>query len=873
MTIRDFQRVSNEGAVLFVELTGLTQRARDGEFAAAFGQNVGTLNSSDLQTFHANAPIKTVAKKDGNVSQLSVPPLQVPADERIFIPQEARGREISTFQVSVRLRHIFEYKRFCILGDIHGISYAEFGKFRNCGKKTVTELRELVRMVQRAQPIGHADSVSEPFAALVWDCLTVPVSVQDLNFCDLPVSVRLVNVLKKRKATRLGDLNGVSISELKNIKNCGKSTISEIVHLIEKAVAGEFKTITDANVGWSPIDLAGFLDTLISELSARDNKILDLRLSGEKGQLPTLEDVGAKFKLTRERIRQIVKKITAQLRKAGSRRLNAYLLPIERVCRDMVCPLTPELFEKWLGEKARLFRFSPGFYARLLCELNPAIPAWHGRQEASAIKENHDGAVETALKSLLQAELQSLALSEAFSQTKAKIPNLDVGDFFDVLRHTRQFRVEFFQPDCPTVKLARLLAVDMARIVLQGSDSPLTPEEILARAEANFGQDILKWNPRTLGNALSEEKGFYLLGPRTYGLSQHFTLTEAQRARARIDFEILLTREKRPLSTPDVTQNQQFGWISQTNSYELACIFRADERFIDLGKFLFARAEWGIQEREYVKDLIPKILEQAGRPLTGTEVLARLQQFRSVSPYSISGHLRKHPQVRDYGFGHYGLKCWGDTVKGGIVTDAALVQRVIRRAVPPLTFVRLCEILGVPAAGELADKLWQTCSALPEVLLIPEERSETARLIHRSCRLERALVATAREVNRPLPLYEFQWELNERFGPLFVTKPLNDLRRGLEQSAMFLRNAADEFILDIHLDQLGLDADAIRRACAEILSESNEIVGCEDMLERLEADGKSWEELSPDILASLLCDDPTFQEVGRDRFRVKACKH
>jgi len=203
----------------------------------------------------------------------------------------------------------------------------------------------------------------------------------------------------------------------------------------------------------------------------------------------------------------------------------------------------------------------------------------------------------------------------------------------------------------------------------------------------------------------------------------------------------------------------------------------------------------------------------------------------------------------------------------------ALVQRIIRRATPPLLFVRLGEILDIPATGELADKLWQTCYALPNVLRLPEERSPTTRLIHRSCRLERALVATAREVNRPLPLYEFQWELNERFGPLFATGSFDELRRCLEQSQLFLRNTADEFILDIHLDQLGLDADGIRRACAEILSESKEIVGCEDLLERLEADGKSWEELSPDILASLMRADATFQEVGCDRFRVKTCKH
>jgi len=233
------------------------------------------------------------------------------------------------------------------LGDIQGISYVEFRKFRNCGKKTVTELHELVRAIQRAHPISHVDGISheftEPFVALVGDGLTVPASVQDLNFCDLPVSVRLGNVLAERKATRLGDLNGVSVRELKSIKNCGKSTISEIVNLIEEAVAGEFKTITDSNVGWSSVDLTSFLDALILELSARDAEILELRLSGEKEQLPTLEDVGAKFKLTRERIRQIVKKITAQLRKAGSRRLNAYLSHVEKVCCETVCPLTPEL--------------------------------------------------------------------------------------------------------------------------------------------------------------------------------------------------------------------------------------------------------------------------------------------------------------------------------------------------------------------------------------------------------------------------------------------------------------------------------------------------------------------------------------------------
>jgi hypothetical protein len=517
-TIKDFRSVSNRGSALFYELKNLTQRVRNGQFDEAGRPTASALNSFGLKTSLAPPPIQAAAGQGGH---------QLRSDERIFIPQEARGRPISSLQLSARLRNIFRWKSFCILGDLQGIAYAEFAKFRNCGQKTVTELRELVRMIQRVPPIPHAGNVSqesaEPFAALVGDCLKVPASVRDLNFIDLPVSVRLSKILAKRKATRLGDLNEVTIGELKAIRNCGQTTISEVVNLIEKAASGGFTSRMDPNVAWSPVDLASFVDTLVGELSTHQIEVMDLYLSGDKGRLPTLEEVGVKFAVTRERIRQILKKTTEKLRKAGSRRLNAYLLQVERVCRERVSPLTPELFEKWLGETSRSCRFRPAFYARLLCELNPSILACHGRHKAS--------------------------------------------------------------------------------------------------------------------------------------------------------------------------------------------------------------------------------------------------------------------------------------------------------------------------------------------------------------RLERALVTTACEVNRPLPLYEFQWELNERFGPLFARKTLDDLRRCLEQSPIFLRNADDEFILDIHVDQLGLDADTIRGACSKCLSETNEIVACDDLLERLETKGQSCEKLSGDILACLLRGDVKFQELGHKRFRMKICNH
>jgi hypothetical protein len=517
-------------------------------------------------------------------------------------------------------------------------------------------------LVQHSSPAGRiqgkALSVSKSFSVLADGHLTVPARIQGLKFADLPLSVRLEKLVAAKMAVQLGDLNGVPIAALFNYKNCGKTTIAELVALIEKAAAGQFQTMLGTKVSWPPVALADFLDRLILELPARDAEILERRLSGGRELLPSYESVGAQFNLSHESIRLIENKTTRLLLKAGSRRLDAYLRKIEKTCCEMVCPLTPDLFELWQGHPVRPPRYSATFYVRLLCELNPAIPAWHGRIGTCAAKHYRRGAVEVALESVLKATMRALALPEAFAQTLAKLPKLTVQEFLNVLRQSRRFRVEFHPPGQPTIKLHEVLSTDLARLILQSGDTPLTPEEILEKMAARFGRDIAQRNPRALGQALTEKQGYYLLGPRTYGLRQHFKLSKNLRTRVKNDFAQLLNQEKRPISTPELIQKHEFGWTRQTNSYELACLLRADARFADLGKFLFALTDWGIQEREYVKDLIQNILELAGQPLTSAEVLQRIQQFRSVAPNSISGHLRKHPLVRDYGSGRFGLKSW-----------------------------------------------------------------------------------------------------------------------------------------------------------------------------------------------------------------------
>ncbi|HNB54122.1 MAG TPA: sigma factor-like helix-turn-helix DNA-binding protein, partial [Anaerolineales bacterium] len=65
---------------------------------------------------------------------------------------------------------------------------------------------------------------------------------------------------------------------------------------------------------------------VLSTLSPREARILKLRFGLENGRCYTLEEIGQKFGLTRERIRQIEGKALRRLRHPRrSRRLQDYL--------------------------------------------------------------------------------------------------------------------------------------------------------------------------------------------------------------------------------------------------------------------------------------------------------------------------------------------------------------------------------------------------------------------------------------------------------------------------------------------------------------------------------------------------------------------
>ena len=92
---------------------------------------------------------------------------------------------------------------------------------------------------------------------------------------------------------------------------------------------GDFIQDEDAS---EPADAASFamlreqLAGVLKTLTPREEKVLRLRYGLEDGKMHTLEEVGAQFDVTRERIRQIESKTLAKLRHPSrSSRLKDYV--------------------------------------------------------------------------------------------------------------------------------------------------------------------------------------------------------------------------------------------------------------------------------------------------------------------------------------------------------------------------------------------------------------------------------------------------------------------------------------------------------------------------------------------------------------------
>jgi RNA polymerase primary sigma factor len=133
-------------------------------------------------------------------------------------------------------------------------------------------------------------------------------------------TIQEVAVEMEMEPDRITELRRIALDPVSLETKLGESDDSTLADFVKDS---------DANV---PIEAASFrllqeyLGLALEGLSDRERQVLIMRYGLADGKVRTLEEVGAHFNVTRERVRQIETKALAKLRQpARSRRLEGYL--------------------------------------------------------------------------------------------------------------------------------------------------------------------------------------------------------------------------------------------------------------------------------------------------------------------------------------------------------------------------------------------------------------------------------------------------------------------------------------------------------------------------------------------------------------------
>lgn len=570
----------------------------------------------------------------------------------------------------------------------------------------------------------------------------IPPGFKDFPLSSFSFSVRLSNVLRSLNFQTLGDLHGFSVEEFKSTRHCGEKSVRELLSVIEKVRNIESGgDLTQADVLVTPSELSltqyiDFLDKFYDEQKPLTKELLVGRYGGEIDKIQTLEELAVERGLSRERIRQITSSALDKLeRLLGTAGKNLF----ERVnseCVENLYPLSPELLLLRTGKKNEDFRFRPSYYLRIMSDLAPQIPIFPANSSFNARPtEPRAYRIYREIRLLLGHGNKSMPLSEAYQRLKSSdtIKNLEMEEFLKVFRYIKDFTLDFSDPENPTVNLtAKPKIHELAFTVLSESDEPLKPAEILERAKKLVGEDEVTATIAALLHLPNHKKEFYLLDRRTIGLRKHIKFPESEWTRVRNDMYKLLKKQQRSFSTKEIIYEKLFPWTSRINASELALVLREDLRFTDLGRLNFGLKEWSARKREKVADLIVKVLREADHPLQPIEMKQEIQKRRTVHEAGLSTIIRQHDDVKEYGYGFYGLKEWKEDKWEYLLSNETFVYRVLIMSETPLKFGDMCKRLGIDKNQMLVKTLWERLQTMPKTELKPNQKAPGTLVLYNS---------------------------------------------------------------------------------------------------------------------------------------------
>lgn len=342
-----------------------------GKNAASKDRITAALPKSGIPSGKLDVKIFSASKYTPAYTPLGLARISYPEKERVSVelnPPEQEDHQVgpendpenweefvSRAELSVRAANVL-LNGFTSCDEFLSCDENTLGDLRNCGLKTVRELIEFRNAIAQRKPNQPGAEVpirpmtaeealrlppSEENILLLPVFSSKPVvdfTVHDLHLDfygaaplkDFLFSVRTSKILRLLGLNAVGEVMLFPSGELLTQKNFGRKCLREVQDIIRSfilagGISQSAAMVREGRGGLSEIDFSSYENLVASFArhclkSKRNQAIMCGRLDF-RGAMPTLEQLGERFGLTRERVRQILKRGNALLRVKAHRML------------------------------------------------------------------------------------------------------------------------------------------------------------------------------------------------------------------------------------------------------------------------------------------------------------------------------------------------------------------------------------------------------------------------------------------------------------------------------------------------------------------------------------------------------------------------
>lgn len=524
----------------------------------------------------------------------------------------------------------------------------------NSGIETLPRIPELetprlpiVRTAQQNFEEWQADPFQIAKRAPAW---VLPVKIHSLP----SLTVRCANVLRNQAIVTVGDLRQYNQMEASDWPNFGRKSMADLAEVLMKLLNsndGGAELVTEESgrqelSAPAPVvyaTLVEHIDEMMANLVPIENRVFRGRFAVD-GSLQTLGDIGVEFGVSRERVRQIEARMVDRLRlqQPWISRLGDEL---QSLLENRSAPLyfadLPRENPWFIGimERAALFE---QLLERLVT--NPQLHLLHleDRSLVSRLNlEQWQSLVAKSLDEIRQVFPQAVTRSQVNDILQKRAAAENCPELSELLREYLCDRLLFgtAQDGKTDILLAfgRGVAVQLLAI-LENSDRPLHFEELCARYNESSDEAM---SPRNVHAAIDRSNAMRF-GPGTYGTWRHFPLTQDQQSEVLREAEQITGVAAQParqwhcVEILAELQSRRPDLPEEIDKYLLEIILSRSSVLTSVGRQVwmnrFATPE-STADRVAISEICKKALEEAGRPLTSSELKAAIHASRGVSEY------------------------------------------------------------------------------------------------------------------------------------------------------------------------------------------------------------------------------------------------